>query len=113
FREHRSPAVPNARIQQMLRSLDDEVRAYAAQTLQRFVTELSHKGEQDSNSPSAEVLFREAARPFLEQVWPQERALATPGVARALADLPAACGEAFAEAVNAIERFLVPFECWS
>ncbi len=54
-----------------------------------------------------------AARPFLERVWPQERSLATPGVARAFADLPATCGEAFAEAVDAIERFLVPFDCWS
>ena len=31
----------------------------------------------------------------------------------AFADLPATSGEAFVEAVNAVERFLVPFECWS
>jgi hypothetical protein len=60
LREARPPAVPYSRIQQMLRSLDDEVRAYAA-----------------------------------------------------FAHLPAACGEAFAAAVDAVERFLVPFECWS
>ena len=35
------------------------------------------------------------------------------GDAEAFADLPAASGEAFAAAVSAIERFLVPFECWS
>jgi hypothetical protein len=34
-------------------------------------------------------------------------------VSKALADLPAASGDAFAEAAYAIERFLVPFECWS
>ena len=51
--------------------------------------------------------------PFLRDVWPQERSLATPGVSGALADLPAASGDAFAEAVDAIARFLVPFECWS
>ena len=34
-------------------------------------------------------------------------------MSRALADLPAATYGAFAEAVNTIERFLVPFECWS
>jgi len=27
--------------------------------------------------------------------------------------LPAAAGRAFSEAVGAIERFLVPFDCWS
>ena len=46
-------------------------------------------------------------------MWPQERSLATPGVSGALADLPATSGEAFAEAVDTIARFLVPFECWS
>ena len=30
-----------------------------------------------------------------------------------MADLPATAQEAFAEAVDVIERFLVPFECWS
>jgi hypothetical protein len=34
-------------------------------------------------------------------------------VSKALADLPATSREAFAEAVDVIERFLVPFDCWS
>jgi hypothetical protein len=67
--------------------------------------------EGEPNPP--ESLFSDAALPFLQQVWPQERSLATPGVARAFAHLPAACGEAFADAVYAIDRFLVPFDCWS
>jgi hypothetical protein len=76
------------------------------------VSELSAR---DGSDPAAspEELFRQAAGPFLDRVWPQERSLATPGISRALADLPASCGEAFPEAVNAIERFLVPFDCWS
>ena len=113
FRESRAPAVPNPRVQQMLRTLDDEVRASAANAVQQFVRDLSTKRSEDQNTPSAADLFRSAAAPFLRDVWPQERSLATPGVSRALADLPAASGEAFAEAVHAIERFLVPFECWS
>jgi hypothetical protein len=113
FREERNPAVPNARILQMLRSLDDEVRAHAAEAVQRFVRDLSSKTEKVPDLPLGETLFRQAVQPFLERVWPQERSLSTPGVARAFADLPATCGQAFAEAVNAIERFLVPFECWS
>jgi hypothetical protein len=91
--------------------LDDEVRAYAANTIQRFVNDVS--AGKSETTPSAATLFRMAAAPFLGQVWPQERSLATPGVSKALADLPATSDEGFAEAVRAIERFLVPFDCWS
>jgi hypothetical protein len=113
FHEQREPAVPNARITQMIRSLDDEVRASGAEAVQRFVRDVSVSREGEPASPSPEQLFRFAAKPFLQKVWPQERSLATQGVSRALADLPAIAQEAFAEAVDAIERFLVPFECWS
>lgn len=88
---------------------------------QQFVLELSAKtsgkvpqdGDVQEEPDTAAVLFRTAAAPFLREVWPQERSLATPGVASALADLPVTSGEAFAEAVDALARFLVPFECWS
>jgi hypothetical protein len=113
FREGREPVVPNSHVQQMLRSVDAEVRARAAEGVQRFVRDLSAKADGRPNPATPESLFREAASPFLEKVWPQERSLTTPGVARAFADLPAVCREAFAEAVEATERFLVPFECWS
>ena len=113
FREGREPVVPNSHVQQMLRSVDAEVRARAAEGVQRFVRDLSAKADGQPVPTTAESLFREAASPFLEKVWPQERSLATPGVARAFADLPAVCREAFVEAVEATERFLVPFECWS
>lgn len=121
FNEGRDPAVPNPRIQQMLRTLDDEVRASAANAIQQFVQDLSasaytnspEDGELQEDPASAASLFRAAAAPFLREVWPQERSLATPGVSGALANLPATSGEAFAEAVDAVARFLVPFECWS
>ncbi|HBP86869.1 MAG TPA: hypothetical protein DD706_04140 [Nitrospiraceae bacterium] len=113
FREQRQPSVPNARVQQMIRSLDDEARANGAEAIQRFVQDLSSPSEGRASPPSPEELFRSAAVPFLQKVWPQERSLATPGVSRALANLPASAKEAFADAVDAIESFLVPFECWS
>jgi hypothetical protein len=97
----------------MIRSLDDEVRAYGAEAVQRFVHDLSVQREGRQTSQTPEQLFRSAAGPFLQRVWPQEGSLATPGVSQALADLPATAQEAFSEAVDAIERFLVPFECWS
>ena len=112
FQEGRPPAVPGTRIQQMLRSLDDEVRAFGAGTVQRFV-EATSSGEQASQAPTREQVFRVAAKPFLQKIWPQERSLTTPGVSKALADLPASAGTAFADAVTVIERFLVPFDCWS
>lgn len=113
FQERRPPVVPLARIQQMIRSIDDEVRAFGAGAIQRFVQESSAKIEGHPALPSREELFRSAAKPFLQQVWPQERSLSTPGVSKALADLPATAGGAFVEAVNTIERFLVPFDCWA
>jgi hypothetical protein len=106
FRESRAPAVGHAKVQQMLRSLDDEVRAYVADAVSRFVRDVS-------KDYRPEDLFRSAVKPFLEQVWPQERSLATPGVSRAFADIPVACASAFADAVDTIERFLVPFDSWS
>lgn len=113
FNENREPAVPHARVQQMLRNLDDEVRHSAANAIQQFVRELSTNVSGVSEARSAADVFRSAAAPFLQHTWPQERSLTTPGVSNALADLPATSGDAFVEAVDAIERFLVPFDCWS
>ena len=113
FRESREPAVPNPQVQQMLRSLEDGVRSEAAATIQQFINEISKYEAEDDPPSAASGVFRSACTPFLGQVWPQERSLATPVVSRALARLPATSGEAFADAVDAIERFLVPFECWS
>jgi hypothetical protein len=113
LQEKRDPAVPYARVQQMIRSLDDEVRAYAADAIQRFVASVPASPQGKSLSLTSEIIFRDSAAPLLERVWPQERSLTTPGVSRALAHLPAATKGSFAAAVNAIDRFLMPFECWS
>jgi len=111
--EDRKPAVPYASIQQMLRALDDELRARAAGAIQQFVREAAAGHGGDKAGPSAEDLFERGAAPFLRTVWPQERSLSMPGVSRALADLPATAKGAFAPAVEAIDRFLVPFDAWS
>ncbi|VVM47497.1 hypothetical protein [Pseudomonas fluorescens] len=113
FREEREPAVSNPKILQMLRNLDDEIRATAANAVQQFVRELSANKSDEIEAPGAAELFRKAVAPFLKQVWPSERSLATPGVSGAFAVLPAASEDAFGEAVDVIERFLVPFKCWS
>jgi len=113
FQQRREPAVAYSRVQQMIRSLDDEVRSYAADAIQRFVASVSASPEGIKQALTPETLYRDSAAPLLERVWPQERSLTTPGVARALAQLPAAARGAFAPAVAVVERFLVPFDCWS
>jgi hypothetical protein len=113
YLDGRDPAVNHEKVQQMLRSVEDELRAYGAGAIQRFVVEVAAKTSDQPVPLSAAGVFRVAASPFLTQVWPKERSLTTPGVARALADLPATAQEAFAEAVEVIDRFLVPFDCWS
>lgn len=110
LKEQRNPVVAIPRVQQMLRAVEDEVRAHGADTVRRFVQEMAKSGVAGD---SAESLLRNVAAPFLRSVWPQETTLVTPGVSRALASLPAASQDAFADAVSAIERFLVPFDCWS
>ena len=113
LREGREPAVKQDSIQQMIRSLDDEVRAECAGAITRFISDLSKQSDQVSDPLSPEHLFQSAAKPFLQQVWPQERSLTSPGISDRLSRLPAITRSEFAKAVKAIERFLVPFDCWS
>lgn len=113
FRENRSPALPNFRVSQMIRTVDDELRAFAANAIQVFVRDLSAEPSAEGFAHMPDELFRTAVVPLFRGTWPEELSLVTPGVSGALANLPAACGEAFAEAVDAIARFLVPFQCWS
>ena len=107
--EGRAPAVTFSEVQQMICALDDEVRASSAGAIQQFVREMSAPQRNEEVAPTPENLFHRAAEPFLHEVWPQERSLATPGVSKALADLPATSRDAFVAAVDAVERFLVPF----
>jgi hypothetical protein len=106
--EERPPTIDFPRIQQLIRNLDDEIRAHGLQTLKGFVIQ-----KNDNPADTPEKRFRRAVVPFLSNVWPQERSFATPASSKALAALPAAAGGAFIEAVDLIERFLVPFQCWS
>lgn len=108
----RPPVISFAATSQLIRSLEDEVRARVAGVIQKFTGAMS-RSKNRPESPPVEEIFGRSVRPFIENVWPQEAMLATPGVAKALADLPITCGETFVDAANAIDRFLVPFESWS
>jgi hypothetical protein len=106
FRDERPPAVPNVRLQQLLRVVEESLRSSAANSVQKFLREVAKE------EPRA-TIFETAAKPFLLQVWPQERSLTSRSVSAAFADLPATCGEVFFDAVETIGRFLMPFDCWS
>ena len=80
--------------------------------IEQFVRDVS-KPDTEKRMPTEAQVFENAASPFLRRVWPQERSLTTPSVSRALAPLPAAAGDAFENAVSAVERFLIPFDCRS
>ena len=108
--EGRQPDVSNLSVQQMLRIADSEIRVGAVDAVRKFI--LSHSGN-DGEQSSATQLFQISCGCFFKDVWPQERSLTTKSVSEALACLPAASREAFPEAVKAIKRFLIPFECYS
>jgi hypothetical protein len=107
LRENRTPAVRYVDIEQMIRTIDTDMRVSAANAIHRFVSDLS------SDTVKVEILFTAAGKRFIEDIWPKERSLVTSSVSGEFARLPAVCGEAFADAVATIERYLVPFESWS
>jgi hypothetical protein len=104
--DSKEPSVPDEIVQQMLRLGTDRLRAASGRIIGVFV-------ESEDRKSSPEERFRNVVKPFLESVWPKERTLASRSLSNALAELPAKSGAAFAEAVDAIERFLTPFDCWS
>lgn len=107
----REPAVSTIQVQQALRVADNELRTFAADTLWRFVHDLSK--DKENNSLVAAELFREAIAPFLTHIWPQETSLVSLSTSKALAKIPGVSGDAFSHAVAHVERYLRPFPCAS
>ena len=110
FKDHREPSVSQARISQTLRAAGNEIREWAALEVRQFQEYAFKEGQEPRALGNS---FRSNIKPFLERVWPQERSLATGGVSHHLACIPSVSGDAFAEAVHKIERFLNPFDCSS
>ena len=110
FRDTRAMAMSDIKLSQMLRQADDEIRVHTARTIRIFQEDRSKSTE---HGHSAGDFFLSSVKPFLEQVWPQERSLGSSAVSRELSALPTFSGDAFADAVDAIDRFLTPFDCWS
>jgi hypothetical protein len=111
LRDKRRTAMPLSALQQSLRSVEPELRAHAAEAVSRVQKEWP--GSKALPNLTADDLYRRTIVPFMSTVWPQERSLAAPGTSKAFADIPAAAGSEFANAVSLLSRFIVPFECWS
>ena len=112
FADRREPSISPSRISQMLRSDNEEVREWAAIALWLFQNyAYATKDDQGSDGPSRS--FHTAVKPFIEQVWPQERFLVHASMSWHLSRLPAVSGEALPEAVHAVERFLIYLDCSS
>ena len=108
LRESRESAVGTTTVQQMLRKVESDGRVDAAEAIVWYVKNASGEG-----ITPAHALFEDAVAPFINDVWPKELALVVLGTAYEFAALPVAAGEAFEDAVESIERFLMPFQCES
>ncbi|MDE0190477.1 MAG: hypothetical protein OXQ90_03900 [Gammaproteobacteria bacterium] len=91
-------------LQQLLRSVQDDLRVEAARTVCVYMHQTPPR-----TGCNPEDLFENAVLPFLSGAWPLESHLAIPAVSRWFASIPALCGGQFVRAVAAVEPFLVPF----
>jgi len=112
YREGREPSVNEVKFKQLFYNLDDEARSSIAEIFPRYLKDMSETNVSDPEF-SRETLFRKAIIPFIKAVWPKEPFLVTPSIAQAFARLPAATRTAFSEAAELIERYIIPFECYS
>lgn len=96
------PAIGDANLQQVIRSVEDEVRAKTVHNIKQFISWAIDNGE------SRKELFDITVHKFFTLVWPQERYLSSKNLSRNLASLPALAKDNFSIAVDIIERFLVP-----
>jgi len=112
FREERQPLIDIVKFKQLIYSLDDEARSSIVDILPKYIKEMSESNTSNKKF-SCETLFRKAITPFIEAIWPKEPSLVTTSIAQAFAALPASSRTAFSEAVELIERYIIPFECYS
>lgn len=102
--EGTASVVPLRLAQQMLRIGGDDVRRDAIRALQEF---LKRNDKLDENARFALV------KSVFHDVWPKELTLSSRAVSEALAELPAAAGAMYAQAVEIVLPYLTPFDCWS
>lgn len=101
-----APTIATNLVQQMFRMGGDQVRSQALRAMKDYMK----GGETAKGQPADRYVLVSS---LFAEIWPQELTLNTRRVSDALADLPAAAGTKFAEAVELIAPYLTPFDCWS
>lgn len=117
YREDEDTSVPSGLVTRMLRKTDDEVRIHAADQLVRFFRYWTGKSVNEeppaSKVWSPEKFWMDVINPILIKVWPKDAYLITPGMSDAFANLPVLSGDCFSSAVDEIDKYLMPFNCWA
>ena len=113
YRENRASLVTKSRVKQMIYLLNEEARANLVEIFTRFIKEVSKQESQKDQLRTPENLYTAAIKPFIDDIWPKEQNMSTPMISKAFAKLPATTVNCFSDAVNLIERYLQPFDCYN
>ena len=100
--------------QQALRQSEAQVLSHVVH--RALLGFLDHGPTHEASAKEADARaqrFRRAVGPVLEYVWPMERKLGRPILAKAMSQIPGASGVAFADSVDAVRRFLYPFKIYT
>jgi hypothetical protein len=98
--------VPAERSRAAIRAMTDEMRGNAIWWLWQYVSQEGGAGDAP-RGPRADVLWRERIHPWLKRCWPREREFGGVGISERLALVVLATSDAFPEAVEFIEAFLL------
>jgi hypothetical protein len=117
YREKKYPVIERSLVTQMLRRIDNEVRAHAAGRISRHIKYWT--GQDGKEKPpkgkiwDAGPYFQSVVNPLIADIWPKDLHLITPAISKSFASIPGLSGSSFIEALDLMERYLLPFECWS
>jgi len=100
----RQPAIPFQSITQIIRMAEKSVRNQCGFAIWRYI-EAEEAEEKESS-------YR-AIKKFMQEYWPLERYLLTETISEYFAHIPAYSGKYFADAVEMIAPFILPFDCYS
>jgi hypothetical protein len=100
----RQPAIPFQDITQMIRMADTSVRNHCGYAIWQYI--------ETANDEEKETSYK-AIENFMKKFWPVERYLLTESLSEYFANIPACSGQRFADAVEMIAPFILPFDCYS
>jgi hypothetical protein len=88
----------------MIRMADTSVRNHCGYAIWQYI--------ETANDEEKETSYK-AIENFMKKFWPVERYLLTESLSEYFANIPACSGQRFADAVEMIAPFILPFDCYS